>query len=240
MRPRKADRARPEAAAEVASLLADGGTDPEALASVLEGTAVDADILSRVARNPRFARSRAVRRVLALHPSSPPALARRFLPHLSWRELAEAGCHAALAPAVRRAAEGIVLARLPELAEGELVALARRCGRALVEPLARTGRPRVLAALLGNPRLVEADVLRLVTDPTAAPDTLRVVEEHATWGRALAVGLAIVVHARAPVRTALRLAARLPRRELEQVLRRSAAPTIVEVSVRRRFAAGPS
>src|SRR5262245_40033501 len=90
-------------------------------------------------------------------PSPPLGIGMRLLGGLFWRDLVEISRDPRLHPPLRRRAEGLLAERASDLTEGELVALARVADRPMISALAGCGRARVVAALLGNPRVREDD-----------------------------------------------------------------------------------
>ena len=193
--------------------------------------------LLRVGRSLRWTRAYEVKRGLVRHPRVPVPLARRFLPHLTWLDLAEVTADTRLPPLLRRHAEEALKVRLVEMAEGEIVALARRASSGVVSELARSGSARVLGALLGNPRVRERDVVRIVTGEEAPAETLRRVAHHPDWGVRRAVRVALLRNPRTPVAEALRLVAGLAASDLERMVRDEEVPRIVQVGAGRRLAA---
>jgi hypothetical protein len=145
-----------------------------------------------------------VRRELALARQAPDALALRFVPGLWWRDLMLVGLDTRLAPTVRRAAEQHLIARLPKLAMGEKVSLARRASAGVIAQLRHDPNPRVIAALLDNPRLTEGLLLPLLSSATAAPQVLQLVAADPRWGPRYPVRLAVARNPHTPVETVLR------------------------------------
>ncbi|HET9299751.1 MAG TPA: hypothetical protein VFO11_07375, partial [Candidatus Polarisedimenticolaceae bacterium] len=173
--------------------------DEEGVALLLKNPHATQALLLRIGRTLRWTRAYEVKRGLVRHPRGPVPLVRRFLPHLLWLDLAEAAADTRLSPIVRRHAEEALTARLPEMAEGEVVTLARRATPGVVAELARNRSSRVVTALLGNPRVRERDVVRIATGEEASAETLRRVAHHPEWGRRRAVRVALLRNARTPV-----------------------------------------
>lgn len=194
-------------------------------------------LLARVARDPQWARFSAVRLAIVVHRHTPLAVARNLVPHLHWRELAEAGSDARVHPLVRRAAERYLTMRLGEIAVGERVSLARRASRALITALLDSSEDAVVRSLLGNPRLVEADVLRIAASPKAPAAALADLAAHWKWGGRRAVRLALVANPRTPVAGALRTVATLDSRDLQRLSRDGRVPAIVRIAAQRRLEA---
>lgn len=208
---------------------------PEEMLLLLRNRQAPGELLRRIAGEVRWTALREVRGLLAQHPRSPIAVARRFLPHLAWVELADAARDIRVSPAVRRDAERLLTVRLPELAVGERIALARRASRRVIAALRSDTEVGVLRALLENPLLTEADAVWLAGSPTTPGQVLDRISRHARFGLRPAVRRGILRNAAAPVPTALRLVACSPRADLPALARDEAAPTLVRVAARRRL-----
>jgi hypothetical protein len=161
---------------------------------------------------PALLASREVRKAIALHPAAPRADALRLLEDLPWRDLVDVGRETRAPAPVRHAANRRVLERLPKLSLGEKTALARLADRALAAALLDGGEVDVLAALLGNPRLVEEDLTAwlIVRRPTEAQ--LVLLSRSERW------------MVRTAVRTAFLLSRRVPRAIALSVLTGSERP----------------
>jgi hypothetical protein len=144
-----------------------------------------------------------MRRDLALHRSTPQPIALALLGSLFWRDLVAAGLDVRIRPVVRRAAEQRLIERLPGLAVGERVTIARSASPHVVQVLRHDPTPRVISALLDNPRLVEGDLLPLASGENVNPPVLAVILGHRKWGHCYPVRVAVVRNPRAPLTLAL-------------------------------------
>jgi len=158
-----------------------------------------------------------VRRALAFHPRAPEPLALRYVPGLFWRDLMALGQDMRLHPRVRRSADQFLLLRLPELALGEKINLARRCGVGIISQLRHDPSPRVIAALLDNPRLTEDLLAPILHSPKTSGAVLALVAADRRWGVRPALQAALARHPATPVATALRLLPLLRKPELRAV-----------------------
>ncbi|HEV7787336.1 MAG TPA: hypothetical protein VGQ28_18480, partial [Thermoanaerobaculia bacterium] len=109
--------------------------DPQAVRQALRNAHCTAEATEEIAAQVRLLSFYEVRRELALHPRTPEILALRFVPGLYWRDLLALGCDTRLRPTLRRAADLQLGVRLPELAQGEKVSLARRAGAGVLSQL---------------------------------------------------------------------------------------------------------
>ena len=207
----------------------------EELLLLLRNRQAPGPLLQRIGRDRRWTRSYEVKRHLVLHPQTPKTLARSLLPHLHWRELAEVSGDLRVHPVVRRQAESLLRVRIEELSLGERIALARRASRGLIGCLVEGGDARVLRALLGNPRMVESDAVRIAATPKGSPDLFRQCADHPTWGLRPAVRMALLHNSRTPIAVALRLIDRLQAKDLHRLSKDVKVPKIVRVSADRRL-----
>jgi len=225
----------PSAYLEGALENADFGLDE--LVLLLRSRQATAAILARVGRNRSWMRSRELKLALLLNPRVPHVLARQFLPHLSWRDLAELAANLRVAPVLRRDAEKLLKTRLPELSVGERVALARRGSRGLIELLVEAAETLVLRAVAGNARATEADLGRILARSDVPADFLRWLADRSSWSQRRVVRLGLARHPRTPPSSALRLIPMLSRRDIEELRRDVNVPRLVRVAAERRLAA---
>lgn len=218
--------------------LENAGLGPDELVLLLRARATTAALLTHVGRNRTWVRPREVKLALLANPRVPQVLARQFLPHLYWRDLAELSANLRVAPVLRREAERLLKTRLPELSVGERVALARRGSRGLVDMLAGEAEPLVLRALAGNARATEADLARILDRSDVPSDFLRWLADQSSWSQRRVVRLALVRHPRTPSSSALRLTRTLSRRDIDELRRDVTVPRLVRVAAERQLAAG--
>jgi hypothetical protein len=158
-----------------------------------------------------------LRRDLALHPRAPEPLALRHVPGLFWRDLMTLGLDTRVKPRVRRAADQYLSARLPELSLGEKINIARRCGPGAIAQLRHDPSPRVIAALLDNPRLTEDALAPIVHAPTTSGPVLALIAADRRWGVRPALQAALARNPATPVAAVLRLLPLLRKPELRGV-----------------------
>lgn len=205
---------------------------PEEALWALANPHLDRAGIERLADLVPLAGSRLVARAVALHPRTPEVLARRLLPALPWRDLADAGRDVRLAPTVRRAADVLLGERLAGLSAGERASVARRASPDLIVRFRDEADPRVAAALLDNPRLTEGRLLPILSAPGARPAVLALVARHRRWSRRVEVRSALVRNPATPVAAALVLLPELRKNDLAAVAR----DLRISPAVRRRAA----
>ncbi len=213
---------------------------PSEMMLLLRNPSTPAAALERIGADRTWMGHHELRRGLVRHAHTPPATARNLLGHLYWRDWCEIAAHPAANPMVRRQAEKLLLSNLSELGAGERINLARRATRGLIPAFLTDRDPRVIEALLGNARLVEMDLLRLVNDPASNDEALRRVAEHPVWGRRRDLRLALLKRSELPVQTALRLTRTMDKRDLRALVEDDKVPLIVRVGIERRLRHAPS
>ena len=189
-------------------------------------------VVEWILARPRLYASYQVRAELTSHPATPEAQALRLLPGLYWRDLVRLGRDPTVPPLIRRAADRRLQTRLEVLTLGERVSIARSGGPGVIARLRHDPHPRVLAALLENPRLTEGGLLPLLGNDAASPAILKVIAEDRRWSNRRAIRAALCRHPRTPVPSALRLLPMLSRPELQEVLQRSGVHSAVRQRAR--------
>jgi hypothetical protein len=224
-----------ETAPDLAESLDAREVSPDALVLLLRNRLTPSATILRIGRNRSWMRFREVRLAFVSCPRAPQVLARQLLPHLGWRDLAQIPINLAVSPVLRREAEKLLKVRLPELALGEKVALARRGSRGVIEMLCGEVDAIVLRAVAGNPRTTEADLARILVRSDAPGEFLGWLADQSSWGRRRELRLALVRHPRTPASSALRLARELSPHDLDRLRRDGFAPRLVRIAAERRL-----
>lgn len=206
--------------------------DPPIVRLLLRNPHLDLQIMEMVLSQKQLLVNHQVRRDLASHPVTPEVRALRLVSTLFWKDLLEISCDHRARPRVRRAAERHLLERLPGLAGGEKTAIARRSGPLIVAQIRRDPDPRVISALLENPRLTEGGLMPLVASETTLPEILKVVAKNQKWGNRYGVRLALCRNRRTPLDISLGLLPMLKKQDLAGIER----DFRLHMAVRRRAA----
>jgi hypothetical protein len=222
-----------EAGAEELGALVDGHAEelePPAVQQALRNPHCSAEVIERLAAERRLVAFYEVRRDLALHPRTPELLAARFLPGLYWRDLMALGLDPRLHPTRRRSADIQLGARLPQLAVGEKISLARRAGTGILAQLRQDPSPRVMAALLDNPRMTEGILAPVAQSARTPPPILELIAADRRWGVRYSLRLALARNPATPIDTTWRILGTLRKPDLKPL---AADPRLPE-PVRRR------
>ena len=204
--------------------------DPQVARQVFRNPFLTRAVIERLAASPTLLSAYEVRMEIARHPRSPQILALRLLPGLHWPDLLRIGLDTRLHPIVRRSAETRIAERMPGFAVGEKIILARSGSQALLAQLRSDPTPRVIEALLENPRLSEGLLMPLVTSETTSPTVLGIVAAHPRWGVRYPLRLALCRNPRTPLERVLSHLPLLKKLDLESI----ASDARLKLPVRRR------
>jgi hypothetical protein len=108
---------------------------------------------------------------------------------------------------------------------GERKALARTHDREQLVLLLRDPHPAVVAILLDNPHVTEADIMRIAAARPAVPASLALVAAHPRWSVRHGVKRALVLNPSTPLADAIRIATTLRAQELRAL---AADPSLPE------------
>ena len=171
-----------------------------------------------------------IKKDLVCHPRTPEVRARRLVPSLFWRDLLQISIDGRVRPQVRRSADLQLRERIHILSVGERMSIARRASPALIQQLRMDPDPRVIGALLENPRLTEGSLMPLLGSDRAKPEILTLVARHRRWGIRYGVRSALCRNARTSPEIVLGLLSQLKKSDLRAVFQ----DRRLSVAVRRR------
>lgn len=117
----------------------------------------------------------------------------------------------------RRDLQGEETAPRPKEPVGLRIALARRPVARLVDRLLFDPDARVVRTILGNPRLTEAEVVKLAASRRAAPEVLEVIAQDDRWIARYPVKVALANNPTTPLRVVLGLLPYLLHQDLRAV-----------------------
>ncbi len=192
--------------------------DAGAACQVLRNPFATAELIELLlTQAPALLRSYDFRRDAAMHPRTPEFRALRLVSGLFWADLVRLGLDVRVRPMVRRAADQRLAERLTGLAVGERVAVARQASTAVLGVLRFDPTPRVIAALLENPRATEGLLMPLLASEDAQPAVLALIAANPRFGARHAVRAALARNPRTPAATGMGLLPGLRKHELETV-----------------------
>jgi hypothetical protein len=204
---------------ELRSLVRSGfeGLGAADLRAVFSSPFLTEDVIREILAQPEALDNHEIRRALAAHRKTPVHEALRLVPTLYWSDLVDLGRDARARPQIRRAAHQAVFERYEGLAVGERVSIARRASVDLLSRVRHDPEPRVVQAMLENPRLTEGVLMPLMASGAARPDVLRVVAASERWVARYQVRRLLCRNRKTPRDVVLSLLPRLKKGDLRAI-----------------------
>jgi len=211
------------------ALLDNPALDETQLSLLLYRKDLPAEVLAEVARRKQLLKSYRVKRALALHPLTPRLEGMRLLRDLYPMDLVQVTLMPGISPELKLKAEQQVIARLPQLPLGQKIALARRGPARAVGALLAEGHPNIVFVALDNPRMTEAQILRVLSREKLPATVVPAILRHTKWSFRYNVRLALVRHPLTPLAALLSFLPNLTASDLRDL----ASPGIVPENIRR-------
>ncbi len=114
----------------------------------------------------------------------------------------------------------------PKEPVGFRISLARRPGRRLLDRLLFDPDARVVQTILGNPRLTEADLVKLAASRRASPEVLQIIAQDDRWIARYPVKVALANNPKTPARVVLGLLPYLLHQDLQALAAGSPRPVV--------------
>jgi hypothetical protein len=246
-------RARNASAEEIPGLLHDN--DPRVLAALLENPQLDEshlcvllerkdlpeETLDAIACRKDWLRSHRLRRALVFHVNAPRLAAMRVARELYLMDLVHLSLRPTSTGELRRLADELILARVPQLPLGQKLALARRASGRVAGSLLAEGHAEIISAALENAFLTEAQVLKVLARETVRERVVAAIARHRRWSQLYNVRLALLRSSKTPVEPLLSFLPDLSQPDLEDLAASSALlesfrPYLLAELARRRAA----
>jgi hypothetical protein len=167
----------------LAALLENPRLDETHLCLLLERKDLPATLLETIARRKEWMRSYRVRRRFAFHPHAPRLAALRLARELYLMDLVQLSLLPSVPAALRRLAEELILARVPQLPLGQRMALARRGPARVAGGLLAQGHERVVRIALDSAFLTESQVLKALSKEKLPALVVAAIAHHRKWSQ---------------------------------------------------------
>jgi len=203
--------------ATLLALLENPAFDESNVIQLLERLDLSSKILSAVGDAGKWTSSESVRLRLASHPRTPRRIALALLRQLFLFDLVGVSLKPSVPADVRRAAEGIILARIPHLPVGEKLTLARRGPSRIAGAVLAEGHPQAIKLALANGFLTESQVLKVLGKEGVPERVVTSIAQHAKWSCQYNVRLALMRNAATPAPIVLAMLPNLTIRDLKEI-----------------------
>lgn len=221
-------------AEDLVPLLSYPSTRDRHVVKVLHRPDLSESFLGEVAHS-KWVGSARVQFNLVNHPNTPLGEAMNFVKFLFWRDLNLVIQNFRLSSEVRHHAEAVLQQRLPAMAAGEKVTLARLAAGQILKILRNDKDPKVIKALLENSRIVEEDVLFLVSQSRTPTPVLEEVARDPRWSSRREVRMALLRNPRTPLSTTSSFISNLTTTEMKALVNDMKVPLPVRRMLQNRL-----
>jgi len=168
------------------------------VARLLERLDLPAPVLAAIAQEGKWTSSEGVRLRLARHPRTPKRLALAAVRQLFLFDLVRLSLLPSAPADVRRVAEEVILTRVPHLAIGEKLTLARRGPARVTGAILAEGHPQAIKLALANAFLTESQVLKVLAKAGVPERVVAAIAQHPKWSSQYNVRIALVRNPHTP------------------------------------------
>ena len=213
---------------ELLPVLDNPSLDEKSLVLLLQRKDLSSEFLQEVLLRRQFLKSYQVKRALALHPHTPRTDGFRLLRELYLMDLVQFAISPGALPDLKIKAEEQVINKLPHLPLGQKITLARRAPARIAGALLAEGQKQVVAAVLANPNLNEAQVLRVLSRDKLPPIVAQSIAQHEKWSHVYNVRIALIRQSATTLTTILAFLPELTISDLRELV----APGILPENLR--------
>jgi hypothetical protein len=203
--------------ATLLALLENPNFDEPDVVHLLERLDLTSKLLSAVADVGKWASSERVRLRLAKHPHTPKRIALALLRQLFLFDLVSVSLQPSAPADVRRAAEAIILTRIPHMPVGEKLTLARRGPSRIAGAVLAEGHPQAIKLALDNSFLTESQILKVLAKPDVPERVVTAIAQHPKWSCQYNVRLGLMRNDHTPAPTVLAMLPNLTVRDLKEI-----------------------
>ena len=161
---------------------------------------------------------------IVVHPRTPRHVSLPLLRGLYSFDLARVALLAAVPADIKAAADELLITRLATITAGEKLSLAKRGSARIAGALMHDADARITKAVLENPRLTEASIVKAISRRDARESLIAEISRHPKWSLRQEIRITLLQNERIPLARALQFAQGIPYRQLLDVLHHSRLP----------------
>ena len=154
---------------------------------------------------------------LAAHPRTPKRIAVAVVRQLYLFDLVRLSLLPSAPPDIKRAAEEIIIARVPHLPVGQKLTLARRGPSRVAGAILAEGHPQAIKIALNNAFLTESQVLKVLAKPEVPERVVAAIAQHPKWSSQYNVRMALVRNPHTPAAAVLAFLPQLTANDLKEI-----------------------
>jgi hypothetical protein len=187
------------------------------LLRLLERKDLPGEVVREIAEHRQAGKSYAVKLALARHPKTPRLISLPQLKFLHLFDLVRVSQSPAVPADVKMSAEDAVLKRLDSIPLGERITLARRASGRVAAGLLFTNHREVIRAVLDNPYLSEAHLIRVIAHRNITLEVVEAVALDPKWSNRYDLRLTLVRHPLTPLPAVLAFLPNLAVNDLREI-----------------------
>jgi hypothetical protein len=185
---------------EVIAALINNKNLTEDLAAVIAGRKnIDSGILESLSHHVRWKDSYKVRLALCKNPKTPQKITFSLIKFLKVFDLADLTRNKVLSVNARVRIEGEISEKIPAMALGIKIALAKRASSNVLMKLIEEGLREVVAVCLDSPYMTEGDIYKIISTKNISLHILRMIAEHPKWSARYHIRWALITNKHAPL-----------------------------------------
>lgn len=178
---------------------------------------LSAPVVAAVGEKTAWAAHENIRLALAGHPRTAKRIALAMARQLFLFDLARLSLLPSAPADIRRAAEELILTRVPHLPVGEKLTLARRGPSRVAGALLADGHLQAIKLALDNAHLTESQVLKVLAKPGVPERSVAAIAQHRKWSQMYNVRVALVRNLWTPAPAVLAFLPELTLRDLRDL-----------------------
>jgi hypothetical protein len=186
--------------------------------AILRRRELSSPVLEAIGRNASVIKYRKVLVGLVEHQHTPRHVSLPLIRRLFTFELMQVALAPAVPADVKRLAQEVLIGKLGTLSMGERITLARQASSAIAGALLLHTEPAVIEAALQNPRTTESSIVKALAKPGTSPVFLSMLIDHPKWFLRREIQIGILRRPEATEPQVMKVAARLPKRVLQELL----------------------
>ena len=199
------------------ALLENPRLDETHVTRLLERLDLPANVLGAIGAEGKWAGSESVRLGLARHPRTPKRIALSAVRQLYLFDLVRLSLMPSAPADIKRVAEEIIISRVPHIAVGQKLTLARRGPSRVVGALLAEGQPQAVKLALANPFLTESQILKVLAKAGLPERVVAAIAQDAKWSRQYNIRAALVRNPHTPAARVLAFLHDLTLRDLKDI-----------------------
>ncbi|MDI6745171.1 MAG: hypothetical protein QMD07_07325 [Thermodesulfovibrionales bacterium] len=209
---------------EVLTIIINNKNLTEDLAAIIAGRRnVDSGILELLSHHIRWKDSYKVRLALCKNPKTPQKITFSLIKFLRIFDLADLTRNTVLPVNVRVRIEGEISEKIPAMAFGIKITLAKRASSNVLMKLIKEGLREVVTVCLDSPYMTEGDIYKIISMEKVSAQVIRTIAEHPKWSARYQIRWVLIINKHAPLVAVVKFLKDMKTRDLKELY---AAPDV--------------